>query len=237
MIEIIKVDNKDSGNLKAYDILKEVIDPQTLLALSGGTSPDYRRMIVEPPTPPRSAEQSYEGRGILPGAVCLIDERWGEPLHKDSNELLLEDAGVFDYCQRWGIEFYKILSGRGFAETAKDYNEVILGLFEKFEKKVGVMGIGSDLHTAGIFPQSPAIESADLVRTQTVEDKLPLRITLTFKALGEFQNFIILMFGEEKKKALRIMLDDSENDMQKYPAIFYRKSPIVSYLVTDCDIK
>ena len=66
--------------------------------------------------------------------------------------------------------------------------------------------------------------------------KFPKRLTLTLKAFGEFTGFVILMFGEEKKDAVRLMLDDAENDMQKYPAIFYRKSKIKSYLITDQNI-
>jgi hypothetical protein len=43
------------------------------------------------------------------------------------------------------------------------------------------------------------------------------------------------MFGQEKKEALEIMLDEVENDVGKYPAVFYRKSKIKSYLITDQD--
>lgn len=224
MIEVIKVDDKASGNLKAHDILKKLIDQRTLLVLSGGTSPDYRKMVIE-------------AADVLPGAVCLADERWGKPLHRDSNELLLEDTGLIDYFNRWGIEYQKVLNGRGFEETAKDYNETISGLFERFKKRVGVMGIGSNLHTAGIFPQSPSLKSADLVVIQTVNDRFPKRITLTMKALEQFTIFIILVFGSVKQNALRIMLDDSEIDLQKYPAIFYRKTPIKSYLITNIDLE
>jgi hypothetical protein len=41
------------------------------------------------------------------------------------------------------------------------------------------------------------------------------------------------MFGHEKKEAVKMLLDESVTDMQKYPAIFYRKAPAKSYLVTD----
>jgi len=223
VIQLIKVKDREAGNLRAHDILKEILDSQTLLALSGGTSPDYRKMVVEP-------------NDLLPGVVCLVDERYGEPLHRDSNELLLENAGLVEYLNYWGIEFYKILKGKGFEETAKDYDQTIAELFKEFPKIVGVMGIGANLHTAGIFPNSKAVKSEGLMVFETVEDRYPQRITLTLKALGQFQTFIILVFGGEKREALKILLSERQNDMQKYPAIFYRKCSAKCWLITDIEL-
>ena len=234
MIKVVQVKDKKEGNLKAHDILKDIVDSKTLLVLSGGTSPDYRLMIVE-------------GADILPGAICVVDERYGEPFHPKSNELLLKNAGVFDFAKEKSFELYKILSGKQFLETERDYDRVIVDLFDRFSGKVGVMGVGTNLHTAGVFPYSAAAKFPNFVVAETVEDKqslrssslrtagleFPQRITLTLRALGEFENFIILAFGKEKRQALRIILDEGENDIQKYPAIFYRKCPAKSWLVTD----
>lgn len=224
MINLVKVRDRQEGNLKAHDILKGIVDGETLLALSGGTSPDYKRMIVDP-------------ADMIPGAICVVDERYGEPFHENSNELLLKNAGIFDFAKKHSIDIHKILSGKSIIDTEKDCDSAIGDLFAKYPKRVGIMGVGTNLHTAGIFPNSLAGRSASLVVGETVVDELPKRITLTLKALGEFQNFVILMFGEEKKKALSIILDEGENDMQKYPAIFYRKNSAKSYLITDLDVK
>ena len=222
MIQVVKVENREEGNKKAYDILKGIVDGQTLLALSGGTSVDYRVMLA-----------TSEGTEVAPGAICVVDERYGIPFHKNSNELLMKNQGVKDFADRECIESHKILKGKDFLETAKVYEKEIEDLFKKFKKKVGVMGIGANLHTAGIFPYSVAGKSPNFVEAEVVQDTFPKRITLTLKALGEFSNFIILAFGSAKQEALRKMLDYNENDMQKYPAVFYRKSKIKSYLITD----
>lgn len=224
MIEHVKVKDREEGNLKAHDILKGIVDGQTLLALSGGTSPDYETMIVKP-------------ADIIPGAICVVDERYGEPFHTDSNELLLKNFGVIDHCERKGIDFYKILEGKGIEQTSEDYDQLMSELFVRYPKKVGVMGIGANLHTAGIFPHSKAAASADFIVAETVQDKFPQRITMTLRALGEFQTFVILAFGEEKKEPLAKMLDVKENDMQKYPAIFYRKCFAKCYLITDQNVQ
>ena len=233
MIDLVKVKDQKEGNKKAHDILKKLVDNKTLLALSGGTSVDYRVMLATT----ENTGKKIGDTEILPGAICVVDERYGKPFHKNSNELLLRNQGVKDFADRECIESHKILKDKDFLETAKDYEKEIEGLFKKFKKKVGVMGIGANLHTAGIFPYSTATQSADYVVSEEVDDKLPDRVTLTLKALGEFTNFVILAFGKEKKDALRKVLDEKENDMQKYPAIFYRKSFAKSYLITDVNLK
>lgn len=223
MIDKVLVKDKNEGNKKAHDILKKIVDSKTLLALSGGTSPDYHKMIVE-------------SGDINPGCICVVDERYGKPFHANSNELLLKNAGVKDCADGKCLESYKILSGKGFEQTVEDYDQLIAELLGRFPKRVGVVGIGRNLHTAGIFPNSVAAHSPNFVVGEEVDDEFPERITMTLKAFGEFQYFVILVFGKEKKEALEKMLDENENDMQKYPAIFYRKAPILSYLISDINL-
>lgn len=220
MINLVKVGNRKEGQKKAHDLLKKEVNMHSLLALSGGTSMDYKTMLVQPDD-------------VIPGAITVVDERYGEPFHKDSNEFLFKNFGVFDFADKHDTGLVKFLNGKDFLETAKDYEKEIEGLFSKFEKKVGVMGVGTNLHTAGIFPYSAAARSPNFVEAEIVEDQFSKRLTLTLRALGEFSAFVILMFGEEKREAIKIMLDDGENDMQKFPAIFYRKAKIKSYLITD----
>ncbi len=223
MIDVVNIKNWEEGQKKAHDILKKMVDGETLLALSGGTSVDYRLMLVDP-------------NDVVPGAISIVDERYGEPFHKNSNELLLKNIGVKDWADKNCIESHKFLRGIDFLETAKEYGKEIKDLFGRFKKRVGVMGVGTNLHTAGIFPYSVAVKSPKFVEAETVEDMFPRRLTLTLKALGEFTGFVLLVFEEEKKAAIKIILDETENDVQKYPAIFYRKSKINSYLITDQDI-
>lgn len=220
MIELVKVKDKAGGQIRAHEILKKIVDSKTLLALSGGTSMDYRAMLVD-------------ADDVVPGAICVVDERYGEPFHKDSNEKLLTDAGLKDFADKQSIPTIKYLVGKSFEETADIYDNKIKDLFLRFPKRVGVMGVGTNLHTAGIFPNSQALKSQDYVVAEEVDDRFPKRITLTLRALGEFTNFVVMMFGQEKKEALKIMLDESKNDIEKYPAVFYKKTSIKSFVVSD----
>ena len=164
MIKVLYVKDRVEGQKQAHELLKKLVDEKTLLALSGGTSPDYRQMIVAP-------------GDISPGAIMVTDERYGEPFHKDSNELLLKESGVKDCADGKCIEAHKILTGLGFTETEKRYEDVVEDLFKRFVKRVGVMGIGADLHTAGIFPRSAAAKSADYIVAEVVLNQFPKRIT------------------------------------------------------------
>jgi len=220
MIDAVKVNGRQEGQDKAHNILKSLVDKKTLLALSGGMSIDYKTMLVDP-------------ADVVPGAICVVDERYDKPFHENSNELLMKNAGVFDFADEKRIESHKVLMGEEFLEMARSYERDIEKLFSRFKTKIGVMGVGDNLHTAGIFPYSVALKSPNFVEAEEINNKFPLRITITLRALGEFTNFVIMMFGETKREAVRIMLDEQENDMQKYPAVFYRKSKIKSYLVTD----
>jgi len=223
MIQVIKVKDPLLGNFRANGLLRIFVDSATLLALSGGRSPNYNQMIVVP-------------RNILPGAVCMVDERYGPPNHSNSNELLLEKSGLADFFKSKNIELQKVLSNLAFEETAFDYDRRLRELFVKYDKKVAIMGIGSDLHTAGIFANSLAITSPKFVVPQVVDDEFPKRITMTFKALKRFNAFIILAFDQEKKETLKKLLEDKEEDIDKYPAFFFKKTAIKSYLITDVDL-
>ena len=223
MIQLIKVKDPLIGNFRANSILRILVDSQTLLALSGGRSPNYNQMLVVP-------------RNILPGAACLVDERFGPSGHPNSNELIIERSGLADFLKAKNIELHKVLSMLQFEETAFDYDRRLRELFVKYEKKVAVMGIGNDLHTAGIFANSLAIDSPKYVVSQVVSDEFPKRITMTFKALSRFNAFIILAFGQEKKEVLKKLLEDGFLDVRKYPAVFFKKTTTKSYLITDIDI-
>lgn len=223
MIKIVNVENREQGNLKAHDIIRTIVDANTLLALSGGTAPDYRVMIADPDD-------------VIPGAICVVDERYGEPFHQNSNEFLMKNMGICNFAESHAIEFVKALTDADFQKAASDYNLKIANLFQKFAKKVGIMGVGANSHTAGIFPNSKAVDSTDLVIGEIVDDKFPQRITLTLHALSKFTNFIILMFGEEKRDVILKMQNESENDIKNYPAVFYRKAQAKCYLITDQDL-
>lgn len=223
MINLERVANRDEGQIKAHQLLTELVGQDTLLALSGGTSNDYKKMIVD-------------HADVKPAEVCMVDERYGMPFHESSNELLIKNFGLMQYFAGKKVAFHKILEGKTITQTEQSYDQVVRTLFAKYPDKVGVMGVGANVHTGGIFPNSKALKSPAYVVSEMVDDVFPQRVTMTLKALGEFTSFIIMMFGEEKREALSKMLSADENDLQSFPAIYFRKCTANAHLITDIKV-
>ena len=106
-------------------------------------------------------------------------------------------------------------------------------------KIVCTVGMGADGHTAGI----PAIPS---IAKRILEDQSSLvtyyddesgvygaRITMTFLALSQLDLILILVLGQEKREALKLMFDSGP--IEEIPARFYLKPEIAgkTILVTD----
>ncbi len=220
-MKIIKCKDKNEASKKALELILQIIDKNTLLLLSGGTSPDllYRLMVQE---------------RIRPGAVAMIDERYGLPMHENSNEKMIFNSGLADYINKEGIPFHKILTGADMEETTKHYEQIIRDLFKKFSRKVAVMGIGSDGHTAGIKPGLEINPAKLVVSFDDINGPFGKRITLTFKALAQIDEFIVLSFGENKRLALRKM--STERDKNLIPAVFYTECSGKVTLLTDCEV-
>jgi 6-phosphogluconolactonase/glucosamine-6-phosphate isomerase/deaminase len=189
----------------------------------------------------------------------MVDERYGKPLHENSNELMINRSGLWDYFTRSGIPFYAILSTennvsaeQSLEKTASSYENTVKYLLAQFRKSVAILGIGEDGHIAGIAPNrddftnplfSP--ERRDRLvsyyvdeKTIQASDSIPTqgfgkRITMTFKGLSLMDTLIILVFGEKKKTALSRLFE--EGPLEEVPARFI-KDPVVAkktILITD----
>jgi 6-phosphogluconolactonase/glucosamine-6-phosphate isomerase/deaminase len=64
-----------------------------------------------------------------------------------------------------------------------------------------LLGLGSDGHTASLFPGSAALEER-MRRTATVPDKDPPRVTLTYPALENAAHTAFLVSGRDKDAML-----------------------------------
>jgi 6-phosphogluconolactonase len=76
-----------------------------------------------------------------------------------------------------------------------------------------LMGLGSDGHTASLFPHSPALDDKDHwalgVAKSGMEPFVP-RVTLTFPALASTREMLFLVHGADKKDVLRRVLSGED---------------------------
>ncbi len=133
--------------------------------------------------------------------VGLIDERYGVPGHMDSNWTQLLAAG-FDMNN---VVALPTLSGKSFEETTSDYGKQLSNALASSDYSLGLFGMGTDGHTSGILPGSPATEETDkLVIGYRGPDYL--RITTTATAIKQLDEAVLYAIGVAKHLALSSLI-------------------------------
>jgi 6-phosphogluconolactonase len=230
-MKIIKVKNPQEGVEVCKRLLYEIVSKNSVLFLSGGSTPKalYETLAKE--------------KKLNVGAIAMVDERFGEKLHENSNEKMIKDTGLIQYLAKQNIRFYPILANKIFAETAKDYDETIRYLFNYFPKSIAILGVGIDGHTAGLPAgmTNDQYQMSNKTNLVTSFNNFPAaqkeRITLTFLGLAKFDQLIVLVFGEDKKKALDLMFKNGS--IAQIPSRFLTQKQISDkvILVTDQLVK
>ncbi len=220
-LKIIHCGDKNKASQKGLRLLLRDVDDHTLLLLSGGTSPDLLYRLIA------------QDKTLKPGAVALIDERFGLPMHDNSNEKMIAGTNLLEYFNNQGVPFYGMLKPGEMEDVAEAYGQVVQDLFGKFPKKAAITGIGSDGHTAGVKPGLD-YDHTKLVVAYNDAGSFGKRIILTFEALSKINEFLVLAFGEEKKQALQSMF--SNEDKKYLPVVFYTKIPAKTFLLTDVNL-
>lgn len=253
-IIVIEAPTVQKANEYVSEILNKYSDSKTALFLSGGTTPKklYEHLALQ--------------KSLRVGSIGLVDERFGEKLHKNSNELMIKKTGLLEYFDGQNIRFYPILEDSSQAnpmynglmhytengevaieKTTKDYDEALRFIFKYFPKSVGILGLGTDGHTAGLPAGNQ--KAVEIVR-KMLDDQSSLvsyyelegygaRITMNFNALSMLDLIIILVLGQEKREILAQMFKNSgsltDEDIKKFPTKFYLKPQIAAktILITD----
>jgi len=190
------------------------------VALAGGRTPEaLYRLLAE--TPYRET--------IEWGSVEIFwgDERCVPPDHPDSNYRMAHEA----LLARVAVPEANIHRMRG--ETAdpgtaaRAYEELLrlacrveVDTLPRFD--VCLLGLGSDGHTASLFPGLPAIrETQRWVAAARVEKLDAWRLTLTPAVLNNARNVLFLATGKEKAETLRAVLE-GPMDPDRLPAQIIR---------------
>jgi 6-phosphogluconolactonase len=230
-MQVIVVKNANQGIERAKEMLYDQVDQKTVLFLSGGSTPKplYEALAKE--------------KIIKPAAVALVDERFGEPLHENSNEKMIAETGFLGYVRSHNIPIHVILQKDKTAEeVATDYDETVRRLFFHFPKSVGILGIGKDGHTSSIIPNrkdfyNPMFDTDKkhlfVASFTDANSAYQTRVGLTFAGLALLDYMIIPTFGKEKAKAIKKMFDPGQ--VEEIPARFFTRDEIgrKTVLITD----
>lgn len=229
-ITVSNVKDMEAGIDLAKGLLYDIVDKNSVLYLSGGSMQRLYELFAKEET-------------ISPGAVGLIDERYGEPMWKDSNEKMINDTKFFKYLSFHNVSFYPIIQkGKTRVEAAWAYDEKVRSLHATFPKHIGIIGIGPDGHTSSIIPNRSDFHNPwfDPDRQHLLVDEFndpnshyKERAGMTFLGLSMLDQSIILAFGDSKQPMFELMFADGKEE--EIPARFFKRPEIAAktLLITD----
>ncbi len=116
-------------------------------------------------------------------------------------------------------------------KTAESYERTLVKFFNASEEipastfDLILLGIGTDGHTASLFPGSPALleKKRWVVYTDAPPSVFPKkRITLTLPLINSSREVIFLALGGEKRSIIRTIFEEPEKAVKIYPAAMVR---------------
>lgn len=187
------------------------------MVLSGGSSPECLYLLLAS-DPAFKDEIPWENVHFFWG-----DERHVSPDHPESNYHMANEC-MLSRLPVPPENIHRIKSEISDAGRAAElYQQEISGFFQL---KTGqwprfdcvLLGMGSDGHTASLFPQTAALdEQHRMVVANWVEKIQAQRITMTVPVLNNAESIIFLVCGDNKAETLRLVLKGEKRPKQ-YPA-------------------
>ena len=170
-------------------------DGPVSLFLSGGSTPrvTYTRLV----------DQEVDWSRVH---VFLGDERWVAIDHDDSNARMAREAFIEDIEATFHVLPTHFESPH---EAADHYEQTLAELFgsEQFAADLVILGIGTDGHTASLFPGTEALDETDrLFVANWLPDKEMWRLSATFRLLHHASEVIFLATGEAKAEVVAQIL-------------------------------
>ena len=167
--------------------------PEITVLLSGGRTPlSYYRRLAQSPLPwPRIH-------------LALVDERWVEKEDPASNEAAIMHAFANNPPALRNFTSMKTAAPSASA-AVEECNLRYMRL--PWPPTLGILGMGSDGHTASLFPYAEGLEqalnsTAFCAAIQAIETpvtgKHTERMTLTLMALLQCERLVLIINGEEK---------------------------------------
>lgn len=190
------------------------------VALSGGSTPKPLYSLL--------ADDGWQKplAGVWPLAhVFWTDERCVPPTDSQSNYRM----GLEALLMHVPIPEAQVHRMRGEDEpehAARGYASVLESVFGQSAPRFDLilLGMGTDAHTASIFPRSPLLKTAEdgpMVAAPFVEKLNSFRLTLTLSVLNRAANTVFLVSGRDKAEPLRKVFASTERD-EELPARWVR---------------
>jgi 6-phosphogluconolactonase len=184
---------------------------QATLAVSGGTTPK--------PMFDAMAARAFPWARVH---VFWVDERAVPPTAPESNYKLAAEAFLIPArvprrnVHRIRAELMPEVAARSYEEEIRDFFGLERGEMPHFD--VIHRGMGSDAHTASLFPGEPLIDNRQAIAAAVHVAKLgQWRITLLPGVLEAARNTVALVCGADKAEPLRAVFQEPYAP-KRYPA-------------------
>ena len=166
------------------------------VALAGGSTPRPAYALLA--EQPRSQKVDWAQVEVFWG-----DERCVPPDHPDSNYRMVRQA-LLDRVSIPKQNVHRIRGELPPRKAASAYRSVLqscLGTGGRFD--LILLGMGSDAHTASLFPGTAAVAERDRTVLAIYVEKLDVwRVTLTLPVINKARHVIFLVAGDAKAEAL-----------------------------------
>lgn len=149
------------------------------------------------------------------------DERCVPPSHPDSNYKMAKEL-LLDLTSLPATNIHRIRGENDPKEEAIRYTIEIQNHLSQGGNGVPqfdwvLLGLGSDGHTASLFPGSPSKKASDLCLVTSHPETGQKRITMSLPLLNNALSVNFLVSGREKANIVRQILEGSEQT-ESYPA-------------------
>ncbi len=183
------------------------------IALSGGSTPEYLFRYL--------SENYAERISWEKMLVFWVDERCVSPEDRESNyrmayESLLQNVPIPD------VNIFRIRGEDDPAAEARQYSELVSSMVPEYrgipQFDLMLLGLGSDGHTASIFPDRPDMfTSGQLFEVAARPDKKQKRITATARLINNSSKIYYIVTGKEKASVVSQVLE-GKSGSELYPA-------------------
>ena len=202
------------------EILLETIKKRgrVSMAVSGGSTPIPLFKVL-----------SHLGLDWSKVDLTLVDDRWVSSDHKDSNELLVRSNLISNKAVN--VNFIPLKNDASTAKEGRASSEEALQSFS-LPFDIVILGMGTDGHTASLFPCSEEINSAmDLNNNDFLVATTPTsapyeRLGMTAKAIMDAKSIFLHLNGSSKLHTLEKAMDLKDA----------YKMPIYAFLENGLDI-
>lgn len=177
------------------------------IALSGGSTPKLLYQLLADPN------EAFRDQVPWPSIHFFwTDERHVPPDHPESNYRMANEA-MLSHVPVMRDNVHRVMSENPDAEAAaEDYEKMVMRT-PRFD--LILLGLGTDGHTASIFPESEVLrETKRLVAAPWVEKLKSYRITMTLPLINNAALVVFLVSGAEKAEIVKEVLGGPK----RYPA-------------------